>query len=215
MLCDLSRDHGEPSLPRTPEVGDTGARWVESETALVIEIENLLSVIEAEGQVMPKCPICKTSLETVRQREGLYYPCRSCHGRAVTVPQIRHVLGERVAMKLLRLMRLNPRLSAHGCPFCDKPMLVVNSEEPQMEVEVCKSCNAAWFDEPTYECLPELASDTTNSMQMQMTEVLALDHLEELKKRMEEERKAAQKKKRPLHRIFDPEKDGHSETPGR
>jgi Zn-finger nucleic acid-binding protein len=163
---------------------------------------------------MPKCPICKTTLETVRQREGLYYPCRLCNGRAVTIPQIRHVLGERVVMKLLRLMRLNPRPSPHLCPFCEKPMLVVNSQDPQIQVDICRSCNAVWFDEPTYECLPELAGETTNSLQMQMTEVFAMDRLEDLKKKMEEERKSAQKKKKPLHRIFDSEKDGLS-GPGR
>lgn len=53
---------------------------------------------------MPTCPICSTPLETARQREGVFYPCRACNGKAVTISQIRHVQGERVAMKLLRLI---------------------------------------------------------------------------------------------------------------
>jgi hypothetical protein len=70
----------------------------------------------------------------------------------------------------------------------------------------CRACHVVWFDEPTYLSLPELAFDRTNFMPMQTTEIIAMERLEELKKRMEEERKQARKKK-PLHRILKPEKD--------
>ena len=159
---------------------------------------------------MPKCPICQMALETARQREGVFYPCYSCNGRAVTVSQIRHVLGERVAMRLLRLIKLSSRPSPRKCPFCEKPMLVVNSQDPPMEVDGCRACNAVWFDEPTYEALPELSFEATNSIAMQTTEIIAMERLEELKKRLEEERKQARKKK-PLHRIRRPGKDEGSE----
>lgn len=150
---------------------------------------------------MPNCPICQTKLETVRQREGVFYPCHSCHGRAMTVSQIRHVLGERVAVKLLRLMKLGSRPSSRPCPFCDKPMVIVNSQEPLMEVEGCRACNAIWFDEPTYESLPELSFGATSSIAMEATEIIAKERLEELKKRLEEERKQGRKKKL-LHRVL-------------
>lgn len=148
---------------------------------------------------MPTCPICAQPLATVRQREGVFYPCASCSGRAVTVAQVRHVLGERVAMKLLRLMKLSRRPSPRPCPFCGQPMLVVNSQAPVLELDACKPCSAVWFDEPTYQSLPELAFDATNSRAMQATEIIALERLAELKQRLEAERKAARKKK-PLHR---------------
>jgi Zn-finger nucleic acid-binding protein len=144
---------------------------------------------------MPECPICKAPLETARQREGVFYPCRTCGGRAVTVSQIRHVLGERVAIKLLRLMKLSARPSPRPCPFCSKAMWVVNSQEPRLELEACKSCNAVWFDAPTYESLPELSFESTSTMATQVTELIAMDRLEKLKKRMEEERKKERKKK--------------------
>lgn len=92
---------------------------------------------------MPKCPICQTSLETTRQREGVFYPCHSCNGRAVTVSQIHHVLGERVAMKLLRLMKLSSSRSSRLCPFCEKPMVAVNNQEPQMDVDACRRVAAS------------------------------------------------------------------------
>jgi len=91
-------------------------------------------------------------------------------------------------------------------------MLAVSSQEPQIEVDACKACNAVWFDEPTYQSLPELAFDGTNFMPMQTTEIIAMERLEELKQRIEEERKQARRKK-PLHRIPKPGKDDRSEHP--
>jgi len=162
---------------------------------------------------MPKCPIYQTALETVRQREGIFYPCRSCNGRAVTISQIRHVLGERVAMKLLRLMRLSPRPGPRVCPFCSNAMSVVNCQEPQLELDACRSCNAVWFDGPTYESLPELSFEATSSIAMQAMEIIAMERLEELRKRLEEERKKGRKKK-PLHRVLKPGKnDGCERSP--
>jgi Zn-finger nucleic acid-binding protein len=155
---------------------------------------------------MPTCPICAKPLETVRQREGVFYRCRACNGRAVTVSQVRHVLGERVATKLLRLIKLSRRQSQRRCPFCQNAMVVVNSQEPVLELDACRTCNAVWFDDPTYESLPELAFEATNSMAMQATEIIAMERLKELKERQEAERKQARKKKR-LHRISGPGKN--------
>jgi Zn-finger nucleic acid-binding protein len=155
---------------------------------------------------MPTCPICFLPLATTRQREGVFYLCKSCDGRAVTVSQIRHVLGERVATKLLRLMKLSPRQSERRCPFCGEAMLLLNTQEPPLELDACRPCNAVWFGGPTYESLPQLAFENINSRTLQATELIAMDRLKELKARMDEERKQANKKKR-LHRIKDMGKD--------
>jgi Zn-finger nucleic acid-binding protein len=130
----------------------------------------------------------------------------------MTVSQIRHVLGERVAMKLLRLMKLSGAPSPRLCPFCSKAMLMVNSQEPRLELDACRSCSAVWFDGPTYESLPELSFETTSTRAMQATEIIAMERLEELKKRMEEERKQARKKK-PLHRRLKPGNEDGGEHP--
>jgi Zn-finger nucleic acid-binding protein len=115
-------------------------------------------------------------------------------------------MGNTVAMKLLRLMKLSRRRSERHCPFCSEFMFVVNSQEPQLEVEVCRSCNAVWFDQPTYESLPQLTAETMNSIPMQATEIIAMERLQELKKRLEAERKNA-RKRRFLHRDTEPGKD--------
>jgi len=150
------------------------------------------------AELMPTCPICGKALETVRQREGVCYPCPTCSGRVVTISQIRHVLGDFIAMKLLRLMKLSRSPSERHCPFCDKPMWMVNTEAPPLELEACRACSAVWFDEPTYESLPQLTSENINSIQMQATEIIALNRLRELKEREEEERREAKKKRRFL-----------------
>jgi Zn-finger nucleic acid-binding protein len=120
----------------------------------------------------------------------------------MTVSQVRHVLRERVAMKLLRLMKLSRRQSQRHCPFCGNQMLVVNSQEPPLELDACKACNTVWFDEPTYESLPELAFESTSFLPMQATEIIAMERLKVLKERQEAKLKQARKKK-PLHRIAD------------
>jgi Zn-finger nucleic acid-binding protein len=149
---------------------------------------------------VPICPICSKPLETTRQREGLFYPCRTCDGRAMTVSQVRHMLGDQVATKLLRFIKLSRLSSEHSCPFCGKPMLMVNIPEPRLELESCRACSVVWFDLPTYESLPQMTSETTNSIPMQATEIIALNRLKELKKHEEEERRREKEKKR-LRRI--------------
>src|SRR5256885_4821807 len=99
---------------------------------------------------MPTCPICAKPLEMVRQREGLAYPCYSCGGRAVTIPQVRHVLGDRIDTKLLRLIQLSRQIGRRRCSFCNQAMLVVQAQEPRFELDACRACSAVWFDEPTY-----------------------------------------------------------------
>jgi Zn-finger nucleic acid-binding protein len=129
----------------------------------------------------------------------------------VTVSQIHRVLGNAVAMKLLRLLKLSRRQSERFCPFCAKSMLMLNTQEPPLELEACRACGAVWFDSPTYESLPQLTLETTNSIPMQATEIIAMERLRELKEREEAERKQA-RKKRPLHRLMDPRADSE---PGR
>ena len=155
---------------------------------------------------MPTCPICTKPLITVRQREGVFYPCPACDGRAMTISQVRHVLGDRVATKILRLIMSSRLRNERLCPFCSKPMIVVNTQEPPLELDACRLCSVIWFDAPTYESLPQLTVETTNSIPMQANEIIALNRLKELKESEEDKRRKAQKKK-PLHRISDARTD--------
>lgn len=147
---------------------------------------------------MPSCPFCAIPLATVRQREGVFYHCSSCGGRAVTIPQLRRVGGDRFATKILRLIQLARRPSKRPCPFCSGRMVVGNLAEPLMELDGCRPCNAVWFDAPTYETMPEGSAESTNSMPALSTEIFAEMRLKELKDREareEAERKKTRKKK--------------------
>src|SRR5262249_7330474 len=131
-----------------------------------------------------------------RQREGVFYPCGTCSGRAVTVSQIRHVMGDGIAMKLVRLLKLSRAGSDHPCPFCEAKMVSITTTEPMLQLEACRTCSVIWFDLPTYESLPQLTLETTNSIPMQATEIIAINRLKELKEREEEERKREKEGKR-------------------
>lgn len=143
---------------------------------------------------MPACPICNQTLDIQRQREGLFYSCAKCGGRALTIPQIRRVAGDRLGAKLVRLLSLSRLQSQHACPFCRERMVGVSLAEPPLTVEGCRPCNAIWFDAPTYETLPEGVGESTNAMTLLATEVFAENKLKELKER--EAREEAERKKR-------------------
>ena len=151
---------------------------------------------------MPACPICATALETVRQREGVFYPCRTCDGRAMTVSQVRLVMKDRVTTQVLRLMKSARQQEQRRCPFCTKPMSIIHTAEPSLDLDICRACNAVWFDRPTYDSLPQITDETMNSIPMQATEIIAIERLKELKEREEAKCKSA-RRSRLLHRQTD------------
>ena len=68
-------------------------------------------------------------------------------------------------------------------------------QEPLLELDSCPACAVVWFDSPTCDSVPQLTNETTNSIPMQATEIIALNRLKELKEREEQERKRAKEKK--------------------
>lgn len=151
---------------------------------------------------MPVCPICDRALDIQRQREGLFYLCAKCGGRALTIPQIRRVAGDRLGAKLVRLLSLNRLQSKHPCPFCRERMVNISLTDPPLEVEGCRPCNTVWFDAPTYETLPEGIGESTNSLSLLATEIFAENKLKELNER-EAREEAERKKKRKKRGIRD------------
>src|ERR1041385_7468152 len=113
---------------------------------------------------MPACPICSLPLVTTRHLEGLIYHCSRCDGRAVTMPHVRRIAGDRFAARLLRLIQLVGSRSELRCPFCDKPMRVETTKKPPLQVDGCLACNAVWLDAPTFESLSGGIVETTSSL---------------------------------------------------
>ncbi len=133
----------------------------------------------------------------------------------MTISQVRHVMGERVAAKILRLMKLGGGgRSTHLCPFCATAMLIAQTEDPPLQLDACRSCNVVWLDFPTYESLPQLTVETMNSIPMQATEIIAITRLQELKAKMAAEEELEKKKKR-RHRLSGARDDDDAPTPER
>jgi hypothetical protein len=64
-----------------------------------------------------------------------------------------------------------------------------------MDLEACGGCSIIWFDEADYVLAPEGAAESTGTLSMLATEILAAARLKELKEREEKERQDEQKKK--------------------
>ncbi len=130
---------------------------------------------------MPNCPNCGTSLNTMRQRDGLFYLCPGCQGRAVTFPQIRRVTGDRFVTGLIREINRNATRADKSCPFCQRQMRLFSSAAPPLELDACKTCNVVWFDSQEFEAVPEGAVASTHELQLQGIETLARHRLENLR----------------------------------
>lgn len=109
---------------------------------------------------MANCPNCNVYLQTVREREGIYYRCGQCEGRALTVAQVRRTAGDRFSSALMRHIRNATDVSARACPFCSVPMKSFLLPQPNMPLDSCKTCTMLWFDPGQFEQLPEGAIDT-------------------------------------------------------
>jgi membrane associated rhomboid family serine protease len=132
--------------------------------------------------VMPRCPNCAIPLTTIRQREGLFYLCQSCKGRAVTLPQLRRVGGDRFATGLLRQINANQRYGQVRCPFCEQRMRKFTTQDPPLELDACKTCGVVWFDPEEFETVPEGAPESISELQMRSAEAVAMQRLEQLKR---------------------------------
>ena len=142
---------------------------------------------------MPVCPACNNDLETVPQRQGVFYRCPSCYGRVLSIPQIRRVAGDHFAVKILRLLKMRNEQSNLRCPFCSNRLLSLKVQEPPLELAGCRPCNIVWFDARNYQLVPEWTVANNTGVSMQDIETESLRRLKELK---EKEKTAAEEEKR-------------------
>jgi len=129
------------------------------------------------------CPHCSTPLRTIRHREGLYFVCQICQGRAITLPQLRRVAGDRCATAMLRQINRSNTYSELPCPFCRSPMRAILSEEPRLELDACRMCGVVWFDPHEFETVPPGVLESPDAARMRGIETLAQRKLENLRER--------------------------------
>lgn len=132
---------------------------------------------------MPSCPACSAALRTIRQREGIYFYCDECRGRAVTVPQVRRVAGDRFAMQLLRKINRAAQPTDRPCPFCGGKMRQFQNDQPLLTLDTCRPCNLVWFDASEFEALPERAIESTDALILRGREALAVEQARQIANR--------------------------------
>jgi len=136
---------------------------------------------------MPLCPSCLTPLKTIRRREGIYFLCEECSGRAVTVPQIRRVAGDVFATALLRKINTTTQAGERHCPFCRRRMVRFCLDGPLLELDACRPCNLVWFDPTEFENLPERREEKPHELPQRAKEALALYQVKEMERRLVED----------------------------
>lgn len=126
---------------------------------------------------MANCPKCAAALQTIRQSEGIYYYCYECHGRAVTIPQIRRTSGDKFASALTRKVNTAAEISSYTCPFCSLTMKRFEIANPEMTLDSCKSCIAIWFEAGKFEELPEGVIESPDTILLNALEVEAKEKM--------------------------------------
>lgn len=160
---------------------------------------------------MAHCPICDKELETVPQRQGVFFRCPGCDGRAVSIPQLRRVAGDHFAVRLLRLLKNRRERSDAACPFCGERLLLLNLQQPDLEAAGCKPCSIVWFNASNYQLVPEWTVANNSGISMQDIEAESLRRLKELKEHEKAEAEQEKKKRslrRSLKTLWDQKRDG-------
>ncbi|MCX7867709.1 MAG: rhomboid family intramembrane serine protease, partial [Limisphaera sp.] len=111
--------------------------------------------------------------------------CDQCGGRAVTVPQLRRMAGDRFAVQLLRQMRMQPGSVGVTCPFCARPMQRFSLTDPPLELDACRPCLTVWFDVGELPTVPEAPPEHPEMARERLRTREALERL-----RREEEKHA-------------------------
>lgn len=116
----------------------------------------------------------------MRQREGIYYLCDGCTGRAVTIPQVRRVAGDRFATQLLRQINNAVKPSGRFCPFCEGLMKQFSITDPPLTLDSCRSCGVVWFDPNEFEAVPEGVIETPDQVELRGREAMALEKVKQI-----------------------------------
>jgi len=93
------------------------------------------------------CPRCQIPLEQSKLEFGIFWSCKKCSGRAITVDLLRRTFTpESIYPLWLHAIRGEGHSSCH-CPSCQNMMFEVSlSDDAGVRVDVCKVCHFVWFD---------------------------------------------------------------------
>jgi membrane associated rhomboid family serine protease/Zn-finger nucleic acid-binding protein len=128
------------------------------------------------------CPRCRLPLQEVRTSGGVFWACRNCNGRAVTIELLRNrFTPESINPLWLHAMRGEGHAGA-PCPSCQRPMIdVALSDRADIEVDVCQHCHFVWFDAHEVDTLVAKPPPTTQpELPQKARELLAIEKVKAL-----------------------------------
>ena len=104
------------------------------------------------------CPRCRRRLVRTKTSHGIFFACRGCQGRAVSLAVVRRMAGREPAKTLWREAVVGETEEGVGCPICQRATAEVRLRVDGMRVplDVCTGCHFVWFDPDEMEKLPEV-----------------------------------------------------------
>ncbi len=136
---------------------------------------------------MVTCPRCSVALSRRASPSlGLTWVCPSCHGRALTLDLLRHVVPQPLVNRLWQRARTGQYPAVHRCPACRRLMAevpILAAENKTTYLDVCTKCHFVWFDTREFEELPKVRAELPEheTLSPKAREALALARLETLK----------------------------------
>lgn len=110
----------------------------------------------------PHCPRCRSALKAKRMRVGIHYECPACGGRSVALSIARRQFDAEVLKNLWLAVKDAPLVhdrEALACPYCRNKMhpLAIDDGTTGFQIDVCRPCQAIWFDAAESESMPARA----------------------------------------------------------
>jgi membrane associated rhomboid family serine protease/Zn-finger nucleic acid-binding protein len=107
------------------------------------------------------CPNCHGILANNKNDLGIFWICSRCGGRAVSLTVLRRAIGQGSVNRLWSAARDGHGIPSRNCPTCARQMLEVNAPTAEpIRLDVCRTCQFAWFDPAEFEQMPQPAVQT-------------------------------------------------------
>ncbi len=105
---------------------------------------------------MSVCPRCNHRLVRTKTRQGFFYRCPSCDGRAVGLAVLRRAIPRAYVNRLWNQARELQGHRGQPCPICRRPMreIPVPVAKQEVPLDVCAGCQFVWFDPDEFAQLP-------------------------------------------------------------
>ncbi len=132
-----------------------------------------------------KCPRCGKALVKDTYEGKTCHRCPDGHGTAMTLPVLRALCGSPEFANAL-WYKASQKKAVEGlaaCPFCGKPMVFasINILGRSILLDVCRSCQAIWFDPGELEALPRYVPQSEKDPNRRAREIIAMDKVRQMR----------------------------------